>query len=121
MTAIVSSRLPIARFGLALLGVSAAVAAAVVVSPWVLALWLVPDLALLYGMSAERARDGELAPRAVPVYNAVHALAGPVALVAAGALLGPVVLALGLVWLSHVLVDRACGYGLRGPDGGQRG
>jgi hypothetical protein len=34
---------------------------------------------------------------------------------------GGLTLALGLVWLSHALVDRAFGYGLRTPDGWQRG
>jgi len=62
-----------------------------------------------------------MAPRAVPFYNAAHALFGPLALSAAGLVAGPLVLGLGLVWLSHVLVDRAVGYGLRTPEGFQRG
>jgi len=85
------------------------------------AVWLVPDLTMLAGLGPDMPRDGRMAPRAVPFYNAAHALAGPVALTAAGVVAGPVVLGLGLTWLSHVLVDRAMGYGLRAPDGSQRG
>jgi hypothetical protein len=121
MTAIASSRLPVARAAYGVVGVGAAVAAAFVASPWVLALWLVPDVALLYGMSSEFTGDGRLAPRAVPFYNAVHSLFGPLAVVGLGAVFGGLVLALGLVWLSHCLVDRASGYGLRTADGWQRG
>lgn len=51
----------------------------------------------------------------------MHALPGPLGLIAVGALASPTVLALGLVWLSHVAVDRAAGYGLRAADGGIRG
>ncbi len=91
-----------------------------VLGPWTLAFWLVPDLALLAGISREHNDAGRLAPRAVPLYNALHAFAGPIALVALGAATGPALLAIGLVWLSHVLVDRAAGYGLRAPDGSQR-
>src|SRR5262245_13959125 len=110
--------LPLAA-GLGALSIAAAVAAVLLTSPWILAAWLIPDLALLGGMSREFGGQGRLAPRAVPAYNAVHALPGPVALTAAGVVL-PALLAPGLIWLSHVLADRSLGYGLRTPDGRQR-
>ena len=102
-------------------GVGAAAVSIALLGPWALALWLLPDLALLLGYSPEHSKDGRLAPRAVPIYNAVHALPGPLALVIAGLVVSPAVLGLGLIWLSHVAVDRACGYGLRDRDGNQRG
>ena len=113
-------RVPLPRAALmALTAAAAAVAAAWLSSPWILLAWLVPDVALIAGMSSEFAGQGRLAPRAVRAYNALHALPGPVGVIAAGvvvpALLGP-----GLLWLSHVLADRALGYGLRARDGWQR-
>lgn len=44
---------------------------------------------MLPGVTSGAARDGRLAPRAVPVYNAVHTPVGPLALVLVGALAGP--------------------------------
>ena len=102
------------------LGIASAVIAAMIGSPWVLLAWLVPDLALVAGMGPGL-QPGRLHPRAVPAYNALHSLLGPIAVAAAGALLSVEVLAIGLVWLSHVLMDRSIGYGLRTPDGWQRG
>jgi hypothetical protein len=113
-------RRPAARAALLVAGVAAQAGAIAVLGPWTLALWLLPDLALLAGMSSE-VGAGRLAPRAVPLYNALHALPGPLALVGLGTLAGPPLLGLALVWLSHVLIDRAAGYGLRAPDGTQRG
>ena len=80
-----------------------------------------PDLALLLGVGAGLAR-GQLHPRAVPAYNAVHRIWGPVALGAAVAFgaLPAAWLAGALAWGLHVAVDRTCGYGLRTPDGFQR-
>lgn len=102
-----------------LVAIGAAVAAAVVLSPWVLALWLLPDLTLIGAFNP--AVRGALLPRAVARYNAAHALPAPVILAAAGLALGAgVVAAIGLVWVSHVTMDRAAGYGLRAADGGQR-
>lgn len=102
--------------GLAALGGSIAL-----LGPWALAFWLVPDVALIAGFRKGFAEDGRLAPRAVPAYNALHAIPGPLTLTAAGAVAGPVVLGAGVLWLSHVLLDRAMGYGLRTPEGDQRG
>ena len=104
-----------------LAGLAAGAGAVALLGPWALALWLLPDLAMLPGITSGAARDGRLAPRAVPFYNAVHRYVGPLALIAAGALTGPLMLGLGLIWLSHVSVDRAAGYGLRNADGSRRG
>lgn len=107
--------------GLSLLaGLTAGAAALLLLGPWVLALWLLPDVALLAGMSREFAGNGRLAPRAVSAYNAVHAYPAPVLLALAGLVAVPALLGLGLVWIAHVAIDRACGYGLRSADGFQR-
>jgi hypothetical protein len=76
---------------------------------------LAPDLPLIGGF-AER---GRLRPSRVRAYNAVHVVAGPIVLIAAGVLV-PALLAAGLGWAAHVAMDRAAGYGLRGADGWQR-
>ena len=102
-------------------GVGAAAVSVALLGPWALALWLLPDVALLLGVSRELPEDGRLAPRAVPLYNTVHALPGPLIVVTAGIVVSPALLGLGLIWLSHVAVDRACGYGPRDRDGQQRG
>jgi hypothetical protein len=78
-----------------------------------------PDLALLLGIAPGLER-GQLHPRAVPLYNALHRLAGPAALGIASAWLGPAWLAGALAWAAHVFVDRSFGYGLRTPQGFQR-
>jgi len=80
-----------------------------------------PDLALFLGMGKGLAK-GQLHPRAVPVYNAVHRYHGPVALVAAASvgLLGLGWLIAGLAWGVHVALDRTVGYGLRTREGFQR-
>ena len=92
---------------------AALLAAAIVVGPWqlVVAGAVAPDLALLLGAGAPA--PGQLHPRAVPYYNAVHRFWGP-------ALLAPLVPALGLAWGFHVALDRAVGYGLRDAHGFQR-
>ncbi|MBV8257532.1 MAG: hypothetical protein JO073_06905 [Actinobacteria bacterium] len=73
-------------------GLAAALLAAclTVSGPWwaAVALGLAPDLPLLAGF-APGLRQGQLHPRAVPAYNAVHRFAGP-------AVLGVVLVALGL-------------------------
>jgi hypothetical protein len=89
---------------------------------WQLAAFSIgPDLALLLG-AGEGLERGQLHPRAVPAYNAVHRSFGPVAL---GALAALGVLPHGffvgaLAWGFHVALDRALGYGLRTRDGFQR-
>jgi hypothetical protein len=80
-----------------------------------------PDLALLAGVGDGLAR-GQLHPRAVRLYNAVHRFPGPVLVLAlATAGVGGTGLVVGgLAWALHVALDRAVGYGLRTPDGFQR-
>jgi hypothetical protein len=80
-----------------------------------------PDLALLLGVGAGLA-PGQLHPRAVPLYNAVHRFWGPVALVTAASLglLGGGWLVAGLAWGVHVALDRSVGYGLRTREGFQQ-
>jgi Domain of unknown function (DUF4260) len=86
------------------------------------ALAIAPDLSMLIGASRKLAR-GQLAPTAVPFYNAAHRLWGPLALLAAGGIWpgSAALLAGGLAWLAHVGLDRGLGFGLRTPAGFQRG
>jgi hypothetical protein len=82
-----------------------------------------PDLAFLAGIgqmgSLER---GQMPARAVPLYNALHRIWGPLVLglIAAAGLLPPVLLVGALVWGFHIFFDRTLGYGLRTRDGFQR-
>ncbi len=79
-----------------------------------------PDVALVVGIAPGLAR-GQLHPRAVPLYNALHHMAGPFLLgVAALLWLGVPWLAGALAWAVHIAVDRAAGYGPRTPDGFRR-
>jgi hypothetical protein len=82
---------------------------------------LMPDLGLLAAISGGLEK-GQLAPRAVPIYNTLHRLAGP-AVLAALALTGilpQVWLSAALGWALHIAIDRAVGYGLRDANGFQR-
>lgn len=119
------SRLRRTLYGVAAAGLAAAAVAAWLsagTGGWQLAAFaLGPDLALLAG-AGRGLTKGQLHPRAVPLYNALHRLHGPVALTAlavaglvpAGYLVG------ALAWAAHIAMDRAVGYGLRTPDGHQR-
>ena len=113
-------------------GVAAVIAlgAAIVVFGDVSAGWWVfpvfalgPDVAFLTGVgqmgSLER---GQMPARAVPFYNALHRIGGPLllGLLAAAGVVPPVLLVGALVWGFHVFFDRAVGYGLRTRDGFQR-
>jgi hypothetical protein len=75
-----------------------------------------PDVALLVGVSPGL-RRGQLHPRAVRLYNALHVLAGPVAFGIVAVWIGPAWLAGALAWAAHVCMDRAAGYELRDRDG----
>ena len=84
-----------------------------------------PDLTMLIRDSRPTVK-GQMSPRAVPYYNAAHRLWAATALLVAGAFLlaaiGLVpVLVGGLAWFGHVAIDRALGFGLRAPEGFQRG
>lgn len=74
---------------------------------WVYALlFLMPDLSFLAYLSD--ARFGAL------VYNAAHSYMAPVALMTLGfALAAPLTLSIALIWLAHIGIDRALGYGLK--------
>jgi hypothetical protein len=82
---------------------------------------LAPDLALLPGGDKDL-EQGQLHPRAVPLYNAVHRFWGPMALGLLAALgVIPIIWLVGaLTWCLHISLDRALGYGLRTPSGFQR-
>lgn len=82
---------------------------------------LMPDLGLLAG-AARGLEKGQLAPRAVPIYNALHRFVGPVvlALLVVAGVLPAVWLSAALGWALHIAIDRTVGYGLRDADGFQR-
>jgi Domain of unknown function (DUF4260) len=76
--------------------------------PWWLfvALWLAPDIGLLGFLADTRVGSW--------TYNPLHSYVGPIALVIAGIVLDrEALLAVGLIWASHVGIDRASGYGLK--------
>jgi len=115
--------LPLARLAYVAVWAAAVVGAFAIggfAEPAVWAGFVLPDLPLLFGFTSSIA-PGQLHPRAVPSYNAVHALPGPALLAASSLLLGPAALAGALAWTAHIALDRAVGYGLRTPDGFQRG
>jgi hypothetical protein len=76
---------------------------------WLLAiLALAPDLSLLGYLGGLRA--------GAVTYNAVHTYALPVALAAIGLIAGAeAAIQVGLIWILHIGVDRAVGYGLKYP------
>ena len=84
-----------------------------------LAFVILPDIALLYGAAADLER-GRLHPRAVRLYNVVHSFWLPLALMAVGLWLPPVVFVSGVVWAAHIAWDRGLGFGLRTREGHQR-
>ena len=75
------------------------------------ALILLPDLAFLGYLAG--ARVGAIA------YNITHSLIGPGLLVLAALLLPAVAgaLPIALIWIAHIGIDRALGYGLKLPSG----
>ena len=107
-------RLP--RSLLHLEGVTVAAAAVVLYfwagHPWwlFLVLALAPDLAM--AAYAAGPRVGAAA------YDLVHTYALPVSLGAVGVVAhGDTAVAVALIWLAHIGVDRAIGYGLKDPTG----
>jgi len=74
---------------------------------WVYALlFLVPDLSFAAYLAGPRA--GAI------VYNAAHSYMAPMALMTTGfALSSPLVLSIAMIWLAHIGIDRALGYGLK--------
>jgi Domain of unknown function (DUF4260) len=75
-----------------------------------LVLALAPDLSMVGYLAGPRV--GAVA------YDAAHTYVLPVALAAAGVVTGgDTEIQLGLIWLTHIGVDRAIGYGLKYPSG----
>jgi len=74
---------------------------------WLFALLiLVPDLSMLGYLAGSRV--GAVA------YNAVHVTTGPIVLTVIGLMDGDLrVLGVAMIWLAHVGIDRALGYGLK--------
>ncbi|QQN62048.1 DUF4260 domain-containing protein [Bradyrhizobium diazoefficiens] len=69
-------------------------------------LFFVPDLSFLAYLSDTR--FGAL------IYNAAHSYMAPVALLTLGfGLASPLTLSIALIWLAHIGIDRALGYGLK--------
>jgi hypothetical protein len=81
------------------------------VSWWLFALLiLAPDLSMLGYLAGPRV--GAVA------YNALHILIAPLILGIAGVLLAaPITTAVALIWIAHIAIDRALGYGLKLPTG----
>jgi hypothetical protein len=75
-----------------------------------------PDVGLLAGISSGLER-GQLHPRAVPLYNALHVPLGPVLLGLLSLAFGIDWFAGGLAWAAHIAIDRAFGYRLRTRQG----
>jgi len=73
-------------------------------------LFLVPDLSFA-GYLAD-AKIGAI------LYNAAHSYMAPVALMTASfALASPLWLSIAMIWLAHIGIDRALGYGLKYSSG----
>jgi hypothetical protein len=74
---------------------------------WVYAiLFLAPDISFAAYLAGPR-------PGAI-IYNAAHSYMAPVALMTTGfATSSPLVLSLAMIWLAHIGIDRALGYGLK--------
>jgi hypothetical protein len=76
---------------------------------WFALLQLAPDLSMIGYL-----RDPKLG---AAIYNAGHALIWPALLLAVGLPISrPWLIAAGAIWLSHIGMDRAFGYGLKLPD-----
>lgn len=114
-------RLAYAALGFLAAGLGIAVVVTQHASWWPLVVFAIaPDIALLVGASP-RLERGQLHPRAVPLYNAVHRFWVPAVLVLLALLLSqPSWVAAGLAWVAHIGFDRSLGFGLRTPQGFQR-
>ena len=78
---------------------------------WVYAiLFLAPDLSFAAYLAGPKV--GAIA------YNAAHSYMAPVSLMVAGfALSSPLVLSIAMIWMAHIGIDRALGYGLKYAEG----
>ena len=69
-------------------------------------LFLAPDLSFIAYLSDPK--TGAI------IYNAAHSYMAPVALLTTGFAMGePLILSLAMIWLAHIGIDRALGYGLK--------
>jgi hypothetical protein len=73
------------------------------------ALFLAPDLSFFAYLGGPKI--------GAAVYNALHTTLFPLALCALGLATASPSLALGLIWLAHIGLDRALGYGLKSSAG----
>jgi hypothetical protein len=87
----------------------------------VLAFGIVPHLTVFLGIGQPHAL-GQLAARAVPLFNAMHHPVLPLALLglAAAGILPSFWLVGALAWLGHIVVDLGFGNGRRTADGWRR-
>jgi Domain of unknown function (DUF4260) len=73
-------------------------------------LFLVPDLSFVGYLAGPK-------PGAV-IYNAAHSYLGPMSLMTTGFAIGePLTLSIAMIWLAHIGIDRALGFGLKYYDG----
>jgi Domain of unknown function (DUF4260) len=69
-------------------------------------LFLAPDISFAGYLAGPRA--------GAMMYNAAHSYMAPIALMTAGfAISSPLVLSIAMIWLAHIGIDRALGYGLK--------
>ena len=78
---------------------------------WIYAiLFFVPDLSFLGYLAGPQA--------GAVVYNAAHSYLAPMTLMVAGfSMASPLVLSIAMIWLAHIGIDRALGYGLKYKTG----
>jgi Domain of unknown function (DUF4260) len=111
------SRLVYAAMAMLFMTAGVTLVAAVNAGVWQLIVFAVlPDVAILAGLGRGLTR-GQLHPRAVPMYNALHRFVGPAALAAGAPQLGAVWLIAALGWAFHICFDHAVGLGLRTREG----
>jgi Domain of unknown function (DUF4260) len=74
---------------------------------WIYAiLFLAPDLSFAAYLAGPRV--------GAAVYNAAHSYMAPVTLMVTGlALASPLTLSVAMIWMAHIGIDRALGYGLK--------
>ncbi len=74
---------------------------------WIYAiLFLAPDLSFVAYLADTRT--------GAAVYNAAHSYMAPVTLMTGGfALASPLTLSIAMIWMAHIGIDRALGYGLK--------
>ena len=96
--------------GVVMVGVSLLLYAGLALNWWFVALILAPDLSMAGYLLGNQ--KGQL------FYNIAHTYALPLLLAGAGYWFGnDLLIALNLIWVAHIGVDRALGYGLKEPAG----